>query len=55
MFFGVPVSIASSANIERAFSSFGLVKSKLRNRLGIEKAGELVFLNKSFQLEEARS
>jgi len=33
---------ASSASIERFFSAFGLVWSKLRNRLGIEKATKLV-------------
>lgn len=33
---------ASSASIERFFSTFGLVWSKLRNRLGIEKAMKLV-------------
>ena len=37
---------ASNASIERVFSSFGLVHSKLRNRLGVEKAGKLVFLHK---------
>ena len=37
---------ASTANIERIFSTFGLVHSKLRNRLGIEKAGKLVFMYK---------
>ncbi len=37
---------ASSANVERVFSTFGLVQSDLRNRLGIEKAGKLVFLFK---------
>jgi hypothetical protein len=36
----------SSAGVERVFSSFGLVHSKLRNRLGIAKAGKLVFLFK---------
>jgi hypothetical protein len=33
----------SSASIERVFSSFGLVQSKLRNRLGVERATKLVF------------
>ncbi|GBP64815.1 hypothetical protein EVAR_50331_1 [Eumeta japonica] len=33
---------ASSAEIERLFSSFGLVHSKLRNKLGTEKAAKLV-------------
>lgn len=37
---------ASSAGVERVFSSFGLVHSKLRNRLGIVTAGKLVFLFK---------
>ena len=37
---------ASSAGVERVFSSFGLVHSNLRNRLGIEKAGKLVFMFK---------
>ena len=34
---------ASTAGIERIFSVFGLVHSKLRNRLQTEKAGKLVF------------
>lgn len=33
---------ASSASIERVFSSFGLIHSKLRNRLGVQKASKLV-------------
>ena len=33
---------ASSSSIERVFSCFGLVQTKLRNRLGIEKASKLV-------------
>lgn len=37
---------ASSAGIERIFSTFGLVHSDLRNRLGIEKAAKLTFLMK---------
>jgi Protein of unknown function (DUF 659)/hAT family C-terminal dimerisation region len=37
---------ASSAGVERVFSSFGLVQSTLRNRLGSERAGKLVFLFK---------
>ena len=36
-------SPASSASIERVFSSFGLVHTKARNRLGNEKAAKLVF------------
>ena len=34
---------ASSASIERIFSSFGLIHNKIRNRLGVEKAAKLVF------------
>lgn len=41
---------ASSAGIERIFSSFNLVHSKLRNRLGVEKASKLVFLFKSLNV-----
>ena len=38
---------ASSASVERVFSTyFGFVHSKVRNRLGVEKAGKLVFLHK---------
>ena len=36
----------SSAGVKRVFSSFSLVHSNLRNRLGVEKAGKLVFLFK---------
>ena len=36
----------SSASVERVFSTFGFVHSKVRNRLGIENAGKLVFLHK---------
>jgi hypothetical protein len=37
-------AVNSSASIERGFSTFGLVQSKLRNRLGTVKAGKLVFI-----------
>lgn len=41
----------SSSSIERVFSTFGHVWSKLRNKLGVEKASKLVkiykFLNKN--------
>ena len=37
---------ASSAGIERIFSTFGFVHSKIRNRLGTAKAAKLVFLYK---------
>ena len=33
-----------SAAIERIFSNFGMIQSKLRNRLVLAKAGKLVFL-----------
>jgi hypothetical protein len=33
----------SSAAIERIFLNFGMIQSKLRNRLGLVKAGKLVF------------
>lgn len=36
----------TTAPLERIFSSFGLVQSKLRNRLGTEKADKLTFLLK---------
>lgn len=36
---------ASSSGVERIFSKFGLVHTKLRNRLGIEKAAKLTFIN----------
>lgn len=41
-------AIASSASVERVFSTFGFVHSKIRNRLGTEKAGKLVFLFKYY-------
>lgn len=34
---------SSSASIERVFSNFGLIQTKLRNRLGLQKAARLVF------------
>ena len=39
-------TFASSAGVERFFSSFGLVHCDLHNRLGISKSGKLVFLYK---------
>ena len=36
-------SVASSFNVQQTFSTFGLVHSKLRNRLGVAKAVKLVF------------
>ena len=37
-------SVASSSDVERTFSTFGLVHSKLRNRLGVAKPAKLVFI-----------
>ena len=37
---------ASSADVERIFSTFGLVQSEVRNRLGTTKSGKLVFMYK---------
>ena len=34
---------SSSAAIDRIFSNFGMIQSKLRNRLGLAKEGKLVF------------
>ena len=34
----------SSADVERVVSTFGLVHPKIRIRLGMEKAGKLVFM-----------
>ena len=42
---------ASSAGIERIFSTFGFVHSKIRNRLGTSKAGKLVFLYKLLNMK----
>ncbi|KAJ8889951.1 hypothetical protein PR048_009456 [Dryococelus australis] len=36
----------SSVGVERVFSTFGVVQSKLRNKLGNEKVAKLVFLYK---------
>ena len=35
-----------TASVERIFSTFGVVHSKLRNRLGVQKASKLVFVMK---------
>lgn len=40
-------AVASTAGLERIFSSFGLVHSKLRNRLGTKKAHKLVYMFKT--------
>ena len=41
------VATASIASVEKVFSRFGLVHSKLQNRLGMEKAGKLIFIYKA--------
>jgi len=38
--------VASSASIERVFSNFSMVQSKIRNRLGLDKAAKLVMTYK---------
>ena len=38
---------ATSARVERMFSTLGFVHSKLRNQLRVEKAAKLVFMFKS--------
>lgn len=40
-------AVASSAGIEIIFSTFGLVHSDIRNRLGVDKAAKLTFLMKT--------
>ena len=37
-------AVASTAGLERVLSTFGLVQSKLRNRLGNDKAAKITFL-----------
>lgn len=44
-------AVAASAGVERVFSSYGIVHSKLRNRLGTEKAGKLVFVFKTMNMK----
>ena len=39
-------AVGSGAGVERIFSTFGFVHSKVRNRLGTVKAGKLVILYK---------
>lgn len=40
-------AVASSPGIERIFSTYGLVHTKIRNRLGVEKSSKLVAICKS--------
>ena len=42
------MAVTSSAGLERVFSSFGSVQSKIRNCLGNEKASKLVTVFKHF-------
>jgi len=46
-------AVASTAGLERIFSTFGLVQSKLRNRLGNDKAGKLTFLVRALNQKES--
>jgi hypothetical protein len=39
-------TVASSAGVERIFSTFGFIHSDVRNRLGSEKAAKLAFIYK---------
>lgn len=41
-------AVASSAGVERVFSTFGFVHSAVRNRLGKEKASKLVTIHKYY-------
>ena len=39
----IPSCMTTTAELERLFSTFGFEHSSMRNRLGIEKCGKLVF------------
>ncbi|XP_011860419.1 PREDICTED: uncharacterized protein LOC105557715 [Vollenhovia emeryi] len=41
-------AVASSAGIERLFSTFGIIHNKLRNKLGTEKAAKLVTIMRAY-------
>ena len=41
---------ASSSPCERLWSNFGTIESKKRNRLGVQKANDLVFVNANLRL-----
>ncbi|KAK2148610.1 hypothetical protein LSH36_489g01044 [Paralvinella palmiformis] len=43
---------ASAASMERIFSNFGLIQTKLRNRLGLGKASNLVMCYKCLRGKE---
>lgn len=46
---GMLTAVASSAAVERVFSKFGLIQSKVRNALGNTKAAKLVFIHHSLR------
>ncbi|XP_071035372.1 uncharacterized protein [Parasteatoda tepidariorum] len=46
---------ASSASLERVFSTCGLVWSKLRNRLGVQKALKLVKIHRHLRLKNSNT
>ena len=48
-------AINSSASIERVLSTFGLVHSKVRNKLGVDKAGKLVFIYRMLNTVPAKA
>ena len=55
-FFGSLLSCPpSSASIERLFSTFGIVWTKLRNRLGNEKAGKLVKVHRYLRQQSSKA
>ena len=45
-------AVASTAGLERQFSTYGLIQSKLQNKLATEKAEKLVFLFKYLRNRE---
>ena len=45
---------SSTASVERLFSTFGTVHSKLWNRLGVEKALKLVFIIETNEQPECK-
>ena len=48
-------AVSATAGLERIFSTFGLVHSKLRNKLGNEKAGKLTFMFRYFNQNKSMS
>ena len=47
-------AIGATAGLERYFSTFGIVQSNLRNRLGNQKAGKLVFIFKYLNQNQSK-